>query len=340
VGDSYWAKTTVGIHTLSNVGVGTTNSQYIFTVTDTGTPATIGLTNCLADYTTNANSYGQVNLRNISSGTNASADIIITADNGNDSLNFIDLGINNSGYSVGSWTINGANDGYLYTSDGNLSIGAINASVAKYISFFTGGTLISNERMRINSTGVGIGTTNISAAVTSANTAVLAAGIVTAYRYYGDGSQLSGVSGGITVSDDTSTNATRYVLFDDATSGSVSTVNVSSSKLTFNPSTGTLSATVFTSLSDRTQKTDITPITNAIETVKQIQGVKYKWVDDHSQPSIGVIAQEIEKVLPEVVTTNDQGLKTVSYGNIVGLLIEAIKEQQVRIEELERKLDV
>ena len=151
---------TGGAYVSGSVGIGTTNPQYILTVSDTGTPATVGLTNCLADFTTTANSYGQINLRNTSTGTNASSDIILTADNGNDSSNFIDLGINNSGFSVGSWTINGANDGYLYTSDGNLSIGAINASVAKYISFFTGGTLISNERMRVNATGVGIGTTN------------------------------------------------------------------------------------------------------------------------------------------------------------------------------------
>jgi hypothetical protein len=149
---------TGGAYVSGFVGIGTTNPQYIFTVTDTGTPATIGLTNCLADFTTTANSYGQINLRNTSTGTNASSDIIITADSGSDSSNFIDLGINNSGFSVGSWTINGPTDGYLYTSDTNLSIGVANAS--KYLSFFTGGTLISNERMRINSTGVGIGTTN------------------------------------------------------------------------------------------------------------------------------------------------------------------------------------
>ena len=70
-----------------------------------------------------------------------------------------------------------------------------------------------------------------------------------------------------------------------------------------------------------------------------MNGVYYDWIDNHNTGSVGVIAQEIEKVLPEVVTTNDKGLKTVSYGNIVGVLIEAIKEQQIRIEELERKLN-
>jgi hypothetical protein len=145
-------------------------------------------------------------------------------------------------------------------------------------------------------------------------------------------------SGG-SITDDTTTNATRYITFEDQTSGTINGLFVASTKLQFNPSSGTLSATVFTSLSDETQKTDIKPIVNAIDLVKQLQGVKYKWIDDHNQPSIGVIAQEIEKVLPEVVSTNDKGLKSVSYGNIVGVLIEAIKEQQVRIEELERKLD-
>ena len=73
--------------------------------------------------------------------------------------------------------------------------------------------------------------------------------------------------------------------------------------------------------------------------VSQMNGVYYDWIDKHNTGSVGVIAQEIEKILPEVVSTNDRGLKTVSYGNIVGVLIEAIKEQQVRIEELERKIN-
>ena len=144
-------------------------------------------------------------------------------------------------------------------------------------------------------------------------------------------------SGSVTVSDDTSTNATRYPIFEDVTSGNSTTINVSSTKLTFNPSTGTLSATVFTSLSDANKKTNIRPIENAIEITKKLEGVRFDWIDSGA-PSIGVIAQEVEKVLPELVVESD-GTKSVSYGNIIGVLIEAIKEQQVRIEELERKLN-
>jgi len=330
---------TGGAYVSGSVGIGTTNPQYILTVTDTGTPATVGLTNCLADFTTTANSYGQINLRNTSTGTNASSDIIVTADTGNDTTNFVDLGINNSGFSVGSWTINGPTDGYLYTSSTNLSIGV--AAAGKYLSFFTGGTLISNEKLRINDIGVGIGTTNPQATlqVGTGITMYGSTGIVSAVSYRGDGSQLTGVSGGVTVTDDTATNATRYILFDDVTSGTITGVNVSSSKLRFNPSSGTLSATVFTSLSDQTQKTNVRPVTNAIELVNQMRGVYYDWIDNHNKGSVGVIAQEMEQILPQVVTKDPNGLKSVSYGNIVGVLIEAIKEQQIRIEELEKKIN-
>ena len=143
----------------------------------------------------------------------------------------------------------------------------------------------------------------------------------------------------VTLTNDELTDADRYITFEDISSGTVESLGVSTSKLKFNPYTGTLFATKFTSLSDRTQKEDITPIQNAIDTVKLLNGVKYKWKDDHNQPSIGLIAQDTEKVLPEVVTTSSNGLKSVSYGNIVGLLIEAIKEQQVQIERLEEKLN-
>ena len=142
-------------------------------------------------------------------------------------------------------------------------------------------------------------------------------------------------AGGATISN--SPSGTLFPTMTSATSGSFTTATISSSTLTFTAATGTLSATQFTSLSDANKKKNIRPIENAIDITKKLEGVRFDWIDNNS-PSIGVIAQEVEKVLPELVVNTD-GVKSVSYGNIVGLLIEAIKEQQVRIEELERKLN-
>jgi hypothetical protein len=166
---------------------------------------------------------------------------------------------------------------------------------------------------------------------------IVNAGIVTATAFFGDGSGLTGA--GSTVFDDTTTNQEFFPLFTDITTGTITASGISTSKLNFNPSTGNFSATQFTSLSDASKKTNIRPIENSIELTKQLQGVRYDWIDNN-KPSIGVIAQEVEKVLPELVETSTDGTKSVSYGNIVGVLIEAIKEQQVRIEDLERKLNV
>jgi len=145
-------------------------------------------------------------------------------------------------------------------------------------------------------------------------------------------------SAGVTITDDTSTNANRYVTFTSSTSGSLSAANVSTTKLYFNPSTGTLNATTVNSLSDRNKKTNIRPIEDSIALVQRLQGVRFDWIENN-KASIGLIAQEVEEVIPEVVETDVDGTKTLSYGNIVGVLIEAIKEQQVRIEELEKKLN-
>jgi hypothetical protein len=109
----------------------------------------------IAEFAHTANSYVQVHVRNASSGTAASADIVATSDNGTDASNFIDLGINNSTYVDSNWTINGALDGYLYTSNGNLSIGT---ATSKPLTFFTGGTLAANERMKIEANGAISGT--------------------------------------------------------------------------------------------------------------------------------------------------------------------------------------
>jgi alpha-tubulin suppressor-like RCC1 family protein len=149
--------------------------------------------------------------------------------------------------------------------------------------------------------------------------------------------QLAASGGGITVTDDTSTNATRYLTFTSATSGSISTENVSSTKLTFNPSTGDLTVGGnVTANSDLNLKEDIVTIPDALQKVRDMRGVSFSW-KENGRKSIGVVAQEVEKVLPELVNETD-GVKSVAYGNIIGLLIEAIKEQDKRIDDLERRL--
>lgn len=157
------------------------------------------------------------------------------------------------------------------------------------------------------------------------------AGAINASSILVNGTPFSG--GGATVTTDT-VNATRYVVFDDSTSGSFTLANVSTS-LTFNPSTGTLSSTIFNSTSDETLKYDVKPIENALAYLDEFNGVHFKWKKTN-EPSLGVIAQDVEKVLPELV---DSGIdhKTVNYNGIIAVLIQAVKELKAEIEVLKSK---
>lgn len=106
--------------------------------------------------------------------------------------------------------------------------------------------------------------------------------------------------------------------------------------LTYNIETGTLVSIDFNSSSDERWKTNIKTIDGALDLVKELRGVSYDRIDTH-QHHVGVIAQEVEKVVPEVVNEDDEGYKYVSYGNLVGVLIEAVKELTVRVETLEKE---
>ena len=92
--------------------------------------------------------------------------------------------------------------------------------------------------------------------------------------------------------------------------------------------------------SDERLKDNLTPIGSAIDKINQIGGYEFDWNSDseHSGHDVGVIAQEIEKVLPEVVAERKNGYLAVRYEKIVALLIQAIKEQQLQIDELKSKL--
>ena len=100
----------------------------------------------------NLSGYTQINMKNFNAGALASGDYVVTADNGTETTNYIDMGINSSTYNDAAFTIGSALDGYLYTTGGDLLIGTATAN--GYINFFTDGTLAANQRMVISSTGV------------------------------------------------------------------------------------------------------------------------------------------------------------------------------------------
>ena len=85
--------------------------------------------------------------------------------------------------------------------------------------------------------------------------------------------------------------------------------------------------------SDAALKEDIQTIENPLEKVQQLRGVSYKWKDT-GRKDIGLVANEVQKVLPELVADGEH--KTMDYGHMIGLLVEAIKEQQKEIEELKK----
>ena len=144
------------------------------------------------------------------------------------------------------------------------------------------------------------------------------------------------ISGGASITNDTTTNAnTYYPVFTSTTSGTMSSANVSTTKLYFNPSTGTLNSTIFNSLSDEAVKTNRQRIINALAKLMTLGGYTYLLVDSN-EPSAGLLAQEVQKVLPEAVKFNpDTGLLSLNYNAVLGMVVEAINELETRVAGLE-----
>ena len=157
---------------------------------------------------------------------------------------------------------------------------------------------------------------------------------------------------GISITDDNT--GIRYPLFTSATSGSVTANFVDSTGLVYNTATnclgigsltptsqldviggvkvvGVITATDFNSSSDKNLKNSIKVIEEPIKKVLELTGVSFSW-NETGKPSIGVIAQEVEQVFPELVSDTEP--KSVNYNGLIGLLIECVKEQQKQIEEL------
>jgi len=139
----------------------------------------------------------------------------------------------------------------------------------------------------------------------------------------------------ISISNDTSTNTSTFypTLVSNQTSGSASALVVSSTNLYFNPSTGILSAQQFSAFSDVNLKDNVVTVSTALDTVDKLRGVAFNW-KNNQQKSYGVIAQELESILPELVSGTDT--KSVNYAGLTAFLINAVKELHARVQVLER----
>jgi hypothetical protein len=106
-------------------------------------------------------------------------------------------------------------------------------------------------------------------------------------------------------------------------------------------STGSATLTgTLTQNSDITLKKNVTTLNSSLNVVSQLRGVNFEWKDESREEGkqVGFIAQEVEKVIPEVVKTDENGIKSVGYANIVPVLVEAIKELKAEIEELKKRV--
>ena len=147
----------------------------------------------------------------------------------------------------------------------------------------------------------------------------------------------------IGLEDGSDVNNQPIAMYIELQGKSLGITNNDVAKISFSSANGNIvtvgDITAFGTVSDRNRKENIVKIENALDKVSQISGYTFNYLGDDT-PMTGVIAQELEEVLPEVVyeTASVDGTqsKAVRHGNIVGLLIESIKELKAEIEELKK----
>lgn len=202
----------------------------------------------------------------------------------------------------------------------------------------SGGTAMTTKMLisgsgnvSILSGSLGVGTLNPNSASLHVNGNIFATAITASFINGGtDLIDLSSPSG-ITIS----TTGSGFV---NINTGLTGTVRISSPLIV----TGSiLSLDNITAYSDESVKSNVVNIPNALNKVLEMRGVTYTRTDlqDTERIHAGVIAQELERQFPEVVYELPNGKKTVAYGNITSILIEAIKEQQKQIDDLRKQIE-
>ncbi len=232
-----------------------------------------------------------------------------------------------SGGGGGASISNGTSNVNIAASGGNVTVGV--GGTANVMTFTTTGVNVAGTLQVSGQSNLGpVGNVVITGGSANQFLQTNGSGVLT-------WATASGGGGGITITDDTTTNSNVYYpILSTITSGTLSTANTSAADLFFNPFSGTLNAIVFNSLSDKNKKSNIELITNALNKVLSLNGVTFNLIDSN-EPSAGLIAQDVEKVLPSAVKHNN-GILSLNYSGVIGLLVESTKEQQLQIEDLKQ----
>jgi len=186
---------------------------------------------------------------------------------------------------------------------------------------------------------------------------------------------LSWSSKSIAISDQTSSASTHYPMFTTTTSGDLATANVSTTKMTYQPSTGQFQLLGNQTASSRTTgtlvvtggvgisgslyvgadiysyassdirlKENLSKIDNSLEKLLKISGYEYHWnkiaqemYPERTMLDVGVIAQEVKEIVPSAVAEREDGYLAVRYDKLIPLLIEAVKALKAEIEDMKRE---
>ena len=245
----------------------------------------------------------------------------------------------------GTPSINVENTGGNYTISATIPAAGL-YNVSEDTDPSLGGDLDINNNDIIGIGSIGIGTDDPNSGVHTTNVSVVHAGIVTANYLYGD---LTGSASKTKITENNSDTNVNYITFVSAT-GVGTEQRASTSNLTFKPSDGTvtiggnlsvsgvLTSTDYNSVSDISLKENIEPLQDSLDKISKLEGVSFNWKSDQNKlDQIGLIAQEVEKIYPEVIG-NSEDIKTVSYVSLIAPLIEAVKELKEEVEYLKSKL--
>ena len=238
--------------------------------------------------------YLQLNIRNANGGANASSDIVATADNGDESVNYIDMGMNSGGYNNIIYPILAGNSiAYLFGTGSDMIIG--NGAPGNDLVLFTNGYASANERIRITAAGnVGIGTS------TPPTDKLTVAGVVAP-----------------------STDNTYSIGKTGATWSAVWSAN------------GAIQT------SDSRYKTDIHPLLLNMHQAMLLHAVQYHWLSNATGArKIGLLAQEVKEIIPEVVTGNEFNEHLgINYTELIPVLVNILQQQQAQLTLLKQTLD-